>query len=205
MPYDDPTAAFWDWFATNSHQIRDAYRRDDHSWLYTQISPRINRIGNRLNWEIGPYHDPDETFVLSPTIRENLPLTRAAIAIAPQLDSWHFLHAKPPKHLVSLTFAVRDCTINADDWRYRLIAYNQGEFVDIEIFVNAGSEIPAAHEDLFCELVVEALIGEECRLDRVGCLMPNVVDDNTTIEKSTRIQHLKDHLAQVLGTAKNKA
>ena len=205
MPHDDHAVAFWDWFAPNANQIHDAYRRDDGGWLDTQISPRINSIGNKLNWEIGPYHDPDDTFVLSPTIRENLPLTRAAIAIAPQLDGWHFMHAKPPKDLLSLKFSACDCTISADDWRYRLIAYNQGEFVDVEIFVNAASEFPAAHEDLFCELVVEALIGEECRLDRVGHLMPNIVDDNTVVENSTAIRYLNDHLTQVLTRTQNEA
>ena len=205
MPHNDHAIAFWDWFASNVHAIREAYRGNDQGWLNTHISPRIQRIGSQLNWEIGPYHAPDDTFVLSPTIRENLPLTRATIAIAPTLDGWHFLHAKPPKVLTSLTFSARDCTINADDWRYRLIAYNQGEFVDIEIFVNAASQFPAAHEDLFCELVVEALIGEECRLDRVGYLMPNIVEDNTAIESSTAIRHLNDHLAQVLTPPQDEA
>jgi hypothetical protein len=32
---------------------------------------------------------------------------------------------------LSLTFSARDSSVNADDWRYRLIAYNKGEFVDI--------------------------------------------------------------------------
>ena len=205
MPDNDHAAEFWNWFASNAHQVHDAYHRDDHGWLDVNISHRINRIGDRLNWEIGPYHHPDETFVLSPTIRENLPVTRAAIVIAPQLVGWQFLPAKPPKELLSLIFSARDCTINADDWRYRLTAYNKGEFVDIEIFINEASRFPTAHEDLFCKLVVEALIGEEHRLDRVGYLMPNVVEDNTTIHKSTAIQHLKDHLGQVLSPTHNEA
>jgi len=51
---------------------------------------------------------------------------------------------------------------------------------------------------MFCELVIEELLGEEFRLDRVGCLTPNIVHDNTTIENSTGIQQLSDHLSQVL-------
>lgn len=201
MPDDDHVVAFWNWFASNAHLIHDAYGRDDHVWLDTNISPKIKIIADRLNWEIGPYHDPDDTFVLSPTVRENLPITRDAVAIAPQIDGWHFLPAKPPKELLSLTFSAGDSSVNADDWRYRLIAYNKGEFVDIEIFINASSGFPAAQKDLFCELVVEALVGEELRLDRVGDLILKIVDDNTAVEKSTAIQHLADHLQQVLAPA----
>ena len=196
---------FWNWFASNAARIHDAYNCDDDGWLDTSISPKIDRIADHLNWELGPYNDPDDTFVLSPTIRENLPVTRAAIVFAPKIAGWHFLPAKPPKELLTLTFSAHECTINADDWRYRLTVYNNGEFVDIEIFVNVSSGFPAAHEGLFCELVIEAMLGEEYRLDRVGDLIPKIVDDNTTIENSTGIQHLKDHLAQVLTLAQNEA
>jgi hypothetical protein len=51
---------------------------------------------------------------------------------------------------------------------------------------------------MFCELVVEALLGEELRLERVGCLKPAVVDDVTAIEKVTQMKYLKRHLEQVL-------
>ncbi|MEL7500747.1 MAG: hypothetical protein AAFN77_24350 [Planctomycetota bacterium] len=206
MPYKEQhVVEFWNWFASNASRIHDAYRRDEDGWLDTNISPRIDRIADHLNWELGPYNDPDDTFVLSPTIRDNLPVTRAAIAIAPQIAGWHFLPAKPAKELLSLTFCAHECKINADDWRYRLTAYNNGEFVEIEIFVNASSGFPSGLDDLFCELVIESLLGEEYRLDRVGYLILNIVNDNTTIEKSTSIKHLKDHLAQVLRPAQNEA
>lgn len=191
-------AAFWDWFATYSDRIRDAYRREDRQWLDLELSPRVQHIDSRLQWEIGPYHPVDDAFVLSPSVRENLPLTRAAMAIAPKLEGWRFLYAKPPKQLLSLAFTVDDCTIHADDWRYRLIAYNDGEFVDIELFIPAHSHPPIAHLNVFCEWVVESLIGEECRLDRVGELMPQIVEDNRCVEQSTPIQHLQNHLKQAL-------
>ena len=203
MPNNEHVVNFWHWFATNSRQIHDAYRRDDHEWLDVNISPRIELIGEQLNWELGPYNEPDNTFVLSPTIRENLTLTRAAIMIAPKLDGWHFAFAKPLKKLLSLEFSAQNCTINADDWRYQLTAYNNGEFADIDLFINSSNSPPTVHLNIFCELVIEALLGEECRLDRIGYLTPNVVDDNTTIENSTAIQHLNDHLSQLLTPTQN--
>lgn len=195
---DSRVVEFWNWFVSNAHRIHEAYHHNEASWLAKTISPRVDRIADGLNWEIGPYHAPDDTFVLSPTVRENLSITRAAIAIAPRLDGWQFLPAKPAKQLSSLAFSAFGINVNADDWRYRLTAYSNGEFVDIEIFVNASSGLPEAHEDLFCELVVESLVGEQRRLDRIGYLKPTIVTDNTKIEKSIPIQYLADHLDQVL-------
>lgn len=126
-----------------------------------------------------------------------------AIEPHPKLDGWQFEFAKPPKILLSLEFSARKCTINADDWRYQLTAYNNGEFVDVDLFINSSKSPPTAEQDIFCELVIEALLGEECRLDRVGDLTPHIVDDNTTIENSTAIQHLNDHLSQVLTPTQN--
>ncbi|MEL7267107.1 MAG: hypothetical protein AAFN70_15240 [Planctomycetota bacterium] len=125
--------------------------------------------------------------------------------MAPVISGWHFLPAKPPKELLSLTFSAHGCTVNADDWRYRLTAYSHGEFVDIDVFVNAASGFPAAEKDLFCELVIESLLGEECRLDRVGNLIPQIVDDNATMEKLSSIKVLGNHLSQVLMPAENGA
>lgn len=198
MPANHQFTEFWNWFASAADRIRSAYHGNDQKWLDTNITPRVRQIADQLNWEIGPYHAPDDTFVLSPTTRENLALTRAAIEIAPQLTGWRFLHAKPAKQLSSLTFMVGGATVNADAWRYRLTAYNGGEFVDIEIFANASCGLGGGHENLFAELVVEALVGEERRLDRVGYLELSTVGDNATIDRSSPIRHLNDHLSQVL-------
>lgn len=198
MSDDLPVVQFWTWFERHADEIRAAYDRGDNDWLDHRISPLIARIHRSLNWEIGPYNHPDYTFVLSPTIRENLSMTRRAVKFAPELPEWRFFPAKPPKELNSLVFETDNSRICADDWRYRLTAYNSGEFVDIELMINAESRFPSTQQAVFTELVVEALIGEECRLDRVGYLTPTIVANNALEEKSTPIRYLKDHLAQVL-------
>jgi hypothetical protein len=60
-------------------------------------------------------------------------------------------------------------------------------------------------DTLFTELVVESLIGEECRLDRIGYISPTLVTNNTLEERSTPIRHLKDHLAKVLAPENEEA
>jgi hypothetical protein len=198
-------AEFWAWFKDHAEDIRAAYNCGDSSWLDKRISPRLARIQERLHWEIGPYHHPDDTFALSPTIRENLPLTRMAVAQAPELLRWQFVPAKPPKVLKSLVFMVDDLRLCADDWRYRLTAYNSGQFVDIELLINNDGGFPSQFDTLFTELVVESLIGEECRLVRIGYITPTLVTNNTLEERSTPIFHLKDHLAKVLAPEKEEA
>lgn len=196
MASSDQIRDFWLWFEANIDCIAWAYDQSDIDWLRDNLSPQVRRLGDRLNWEIGPYRDPARTFVLSPTVRENLPLTRSVVAAAPAIRDWRFLHAKPAKVLNTLEFSAHGCSINADNWRYQLTAYNAGEFVDIDLYLDA----PISNETMFAELVVEALTGEERRLDQVGCITCRIVDPDDLPANLTQIKHLNDHLDQVLAT-----
>jgi hypothetical protein len=194
----DPVAGFWKWFEDHAGEIESAYSRGDIDWLDLEISPRVDEMANGLNWEIGPYFDPENTFVLSPGVRGNLPFTRSAVELAPAMPGWHFVHAKPAKVLNSLVFEACESSVVADDWRYRLTSYRSGEFVDIDLLIDDGCELPSGQEQLFGDLVVESLIGEECRLDRVGVIAVTRVHNVMSEERSTAIRHLPDHLSKVL-------
>ena len=194
----DPIGEFWVWFAANSEQVRKAYNHGDYPWIDEAVNPLLEKIAPDMAWEMGPYCLPNDAFVLSPTTRENLAITKRAVALAPVIAGWRFLPAKPAKELLSLEFVIEDRSVNADNWRYKLTSYNKGEFVDIEILFDLADAPCSEDEDMFCELVVEALIGEELRLDRVGYLNPRTVDDVSAIEKATPMTHLKKHLEVVL-------
>jgi hypothetical protein len=198
MTKKDPATELWKFFSGNAAEIAAAYDYGKYDWLDKKLSPLVKAIAEDMSWEFGPYHHPDQTFVLSPTIRENLPLSRAAVADAPSIPGWFFEPAKPAKDLLSLFFEAKGSSVCADEWRYRLTSYNSGEFVDIEIFYDSSTSPPAAHEDMFSELVVEAILGEELRLDRVGYLKPTLVPDVGTLESASAIRYLKEHLGKVL-------
>jgi hypothetical protein len=200
MTRNDPALELWEYFSSHVMEIAAAYTSEDYEWLDRKLSPLIKAIAEDMNWEMGPYNYPDQTFVLSPTIRENLSLSRAAVALAPNIKGWVFVPAKPAKELLSLSFEAHGFQVNADDWRYRMTSYNDGEFVDIELFFESSSAPPAPHENMFCELVVEALLGEELRLDRVGDLKPTPVQDVKAVEKASAIRHLKEHIGDVLAS-----
>ena len=197
MKTQSAVSRFWQWFSENHHNVSNAYSTADYDWLSTNVSRRIRLLSDSLNWEIGPYHVPDKTFVLSPTIRENLPLTRAAVEMAPELVGWRFLHAKPRKQLTRLVFQSRGCTVDAEGWQYKLVSYNKGEFVDLLLYIDAEG-FPSAHDQLFAELVVESLVGEELRLDRIGFVQANIVENTREIENTTPIRFLHKHLLTVL-------
>ena len=194
----DPALELWRYFSGHVIEIAVAYSAKDYAWLDSKLSPLVKIIAEDMHWEIGPYHHPDLTFVLSPTIRENLAASRDAIAIAPRIPGWVFVPAKPAKDLLSLSFEARGITVNADEWQYRMISYNDGEFVDVELFFEPSTSPPSYCEIMFCELVVEALLGEELRLERVGDLIPTLVQDVKVVENASEIRYLREHLAEVL-------
>jgi hypothetical protein len=54
------------------------------------LTEQIKRIHALLNWEIGPYYHPESTLVISPSVRENIPLAQRIVVAAPDLSGWHF-------------------------------------------------------------------------------------------------------------------
>jgi hypothetical protein len=198
MSKNDPALELWKFFSSNAAEIAAAYDAGNYDWLDAKLSPLVKAIAEDMDWELGPYHHPDNTFVLSPSVRDNLPASRAAIAKAPNIPGWFFEPAKPAKELLSLFFEAEGYAVCADEWRYRLTSYNSGEFVDIEIFYDSSTSPPATHEQMFCELVVEAILGEELRLDRVGELTSMLVSHVGVIENASEVRYLKKHLDKVL-------
>ena len=194
----DRVDKFWQWFAAHEQDVRTAYDSHNIDWLNAELSAKVKAIAPGTNWEIGPYALPDHALVLSPGSREQLAAVKAAIARAPRIRGWHFIACKPPKDVSSLTFELGNVSTNADSWVYRMSVYNGGEFADLEIFYEPTAAPPRGKEGTLCELVVEALVGEELRLDRIGYITPMLVPDVRAIENTTAIQHLRPHLMDVL-------
>jgi hypothetical protein len=193
-----PLEEFWDWFVLNAEEVRRAYQEGDSEWLNDQLSRWLQSYAEGLHWEIGPYHHDADTLVISPGTRANLPITRRLVAAAPQIPGWRFEHAKPKKKVSKLAIRLDNARYPAEDWTYRLTAYNEGEFVDIEVFISTGAPFDDSRGRLLCELVVETLLGEELRLERVGMITHQRVADPAGIPRVTSIRHLYDHLKSAL-------
>jgi hypothetical protein len=189
---------FWRWFVAHDKNVREAYESRNTYWLEAELSARVERIAQGTSWEIGPHSLPDKAFVLSPGTRKELAAVKTAVARAPRVSGWHFIACKPPKDLLSLTFELANVSTNADSWVYRMTSYNGGEFADLEIFFEPSAAPSLGKERTLCELVVEAILGEELRLDRIGAITPVSVPDVRAIENTTAMKHLRPHLIAVL-------
>jgi hypothetical protein len=187
---------FWKWFEDHHPDIAEAYDMGAEDRLEELFEGRLPNTSVALNWELGPYHHPDYTLVLSPTVRENLPLTKRMVAEAPAIQGWKFYHAKPPKRLASLTFSSGVSTVVADDWRYIMALYPDG-FMELDILIPAATKSRPAQDYLFCELLVEALLGEERRLLHIGRVTP-IRQETTDIPRGIPIRSLPHHVDEEL-------
>jgi hypothetical protein len=142
-------AEFWKWFEDHHLDIAEAYDIRAYDRLEELFEGRLPNPSVALNRVLGPYHHPDYTLVLSPTVGQNLPLTKRMVAEAPVIQGWRFLHAKPPKKLTSLTFSSGASTVVADDWRYIMALYPDG-FMELDILIPAPTQSRPAQDLVFC-------------------------------------------------------
>jgi hypothetical protein len=201
MDTADAAEMFWAWFIQNEATIRAAYKDQDTQRLEDLIKEPLQNYLPGVGWEIGPYALPDHALVISPGVRERIPTVRNFVAHAPRIAGWKIFASKPPKDLTSLVFIVNHNEVCADTWRYRLTSWNGGEFVDIEIFFEERHAPPPGQELQSCELVLEALVGEEQSLDRIGRVQHHVVSSIEHVEEATSVWHLREQLQTVLRSA----
>jgi len=190
--------AFWNWFADWHTDIATAYTNGDSFWLSANLTAQVKRIHPRLNWEMGPYHDPDHTLVISPSDRDHIALARLIVDAAPTLPGWHFLPAKPPKLLKSLTIELPGVRVVADEWRYRLTAYNKMEFFDIEVFTPLLETIVDRELESATRRLIESLVGELIYLERFADVKLIRSLDVASMESLTSFAALARHIAHLL-------
>ncbi len=192
---------FWNWFAENHPKVEAAYAANDTELLDSQLTCRIKNIQSDLTWEIGPYYDPDHTLIVSPAIRENIPLADRVVAAAPNISGWHFLAAKPPKHLTGLVMdlaGVQHAQVCAEQWFYRLTSYNKGEVFDIEVFTDAPASVKDRHLKVLTHRLIESLVGERIYLERLEAVTIYRPTDRRSREKTTEFPLLYKHMCELL-------
>ena len=198
----NPVDAFWKWFKTFHREVEAAYSAENTTWLDSEFTKRVRAIEPKLNWEIGPYFDPEFALVISPSIRENIELAKEVIRAAPQIAGWHFLPAKPPKRMTRLIMALPfrpDVEICGEEWSYRLTSYNNGEFFDIEIFTDALGSMLQEDLTVLTHCLIEALIGEFVYLERIGAVTVYRPTNSRSLGNTTSLHYLNEHLTRLIG------
>lgn len=186
---------FWDWFV----QDRTRFERHEISDQSVElIDQKINTLGN-FAWEIGPGQLKSFSLTISPggdcTL---LPVTKKIISYAPSLNNWEFHYAKPIKeweHYFNVTISGKKIGVDISNWEYILFKSAKGTY-DIQITL---TDLPPAilaekNEVLYgiIEMVLDSIIGEEKRLERI-----NEIEfvKGRQIEKGTSsILNLRQHL-----------
>lgn len=199
---EEPVAAFWKWFKAFRREVENAYSAGDTIWLDSEFTKRLRAIEPNLNWEIGPYFDPEFALVISPSIRENIELAKGVIRAAPQIPGWHFLAAKPPKRMTRLVMTLPfrpDVEICGDEWAYRLTSYNNGEFFDVEVFSDVPSSMQQDDLSVLTHCLIEALVGEFVYLEKIGAVTVYRPTDSRSLENTTPLRFLNEHLTGLIG------
>lgn len=195
-------AEFWDWFADWQTDIATAYANSDSLWLDLNLTAWIKRIQPQLNWEMGPYHLPRNTLVISPSTRDNIALAQRVVKAAPTLPNWHFLPAKPAKelkHLVMELSGIASAKIRGDDWVYQLTAFNKMDFFDIEIFTDYSGSLSDLHLELLARRLIESLVGEITYLEKIAAVKVRRADEPRPAKMLTPLPRLGRHLLHLLG------
>jgi hypothetical protein len=194
-------ATFWKWFRDWHGDIVAAYESGDSFWLDANLTERVKQLEPRLNWEMGPYHHPGNTLVISPSVRDNIGLAQRVVAAAPELSGWHFLPAKPPKELKRLAMelsGIAGADVCGDDWVYRLMSYNKMEFFDIEVFTDYVGSASEKHLELLTRRLIECLVGEMIYLEKFAAVKVIRGTEGRPAQKLTAFPALGRHIAHLL-------
>ncbi|HEX2846093.1 MAG TPA: hypothetical protein VHN59_06065 [Chitinophagaceae bacterium] len=186
---------FWDWFVQNRTLFAGTEITDQSIEL---IDQRINILGE-FAWEIGPGQLKTTSLTISPGgDRDLLPTTKEIISYAPTLPDWEFHYAKPVKEWENyFNVMVNDqkIGINISKWEYTLSRYDTNIY-DIRIkLVDVPVTILAEKDQALygiVEMVLESIIGEEKRLERINEI--EIVKEDVFKKQASSILHLKQHI-----------
>jgi hypothetical protein len=195
----DTARDFWSWFAAHAERLE---RLDCDPLIQAQLDQRVAGLGG-FGWEVGPAPGDSggRAFVLSPCgSPELLEQSSAIVALAPALEGWQFLAAKPPKNRESCFEVIDDDDlahlIDASEWRYALSRYPDGQF---EIVIQAPdiTGLPEEAWTAAVAMVLDAELGERERMQWIAVY--DVVDE---LEPDLRLESnpidvLGDHLRKL--------
>jgi hypothetical protein len=186
---------FWSWFVQN-RQLFEQDRISDQS--VELIDQEISSLGD-FAWEIGPGRQKSLSLTISPGGDPILlSTTKKIISYAPILDNWEFNYAKPTKEWDNYFDVIvngKEVGVDISQWEYVLFRSNENSY-DIEIkLVNIPEAVMSEEDEVLygiVEMVLESIIGEEKRLERIDHL--EILKDDAIEKNASSILNLNKHL-----------
>jgi hypothetical protein len=194
---------FWHWFGERSETIRNLMVLGDSIAIAKILDSRVAELAVGCSWEVGPVDHSSVFFAISPNGDvDKLSVTKDIIRRAPIIPGWNFYPAKPPKKW-DLRFVVslengRPISIDANGFRYSLIAFAKNRFFDVKLHAPRLPEMDLEARNRVGRIVVEGILGEEFTLqnvDRVELIENSVITMN---HKSGSISKLKEHIESLV-------
>jgi hypothetical protein len=192
---------FWQWFASNCNRLE--HDLGDQEILHELDRRVLLFTDGSLSWEVGPGRRKPYGLVISPSGQKSmLQVTRSIVSAAPEIESWEFYYAKPPKDW-SQRFSFRGVTgkdvfIDATHWEYVLMKFTDGTF---DIVVRTVGCEGANQEDRLTAIgiLLDGILGELTRLEKI-CSVEAVEDFDADLRgKASSVKVLRDHI-ESLGT-----
>ena len=148
---------FWVWFASHAVQLRSAKTRHK---LHDTLGQKLGLFGF-FDWEIGPCEDSKGkhylTIQLSDYHEHGVRLMDLFFSLAPELNDWKLLTARPPKQWSrQLLWGKTRELISATGWLFSLYRYEDGKF---DIVLNTPLNVRFDEEEKR-NLVVTVLASE---------------------------------------------
>lgn len=151
--------AFWEWFSSAEARLRSQHP-GSADWV--DLDARLRQLGVET-WEIGPAVASKARYALALSPRGDTAeyeRCKRIVALAPKLDDWEFLAAKPRK-LWRRKFLWSDSHVEIDASAWRFVVYRyQDAKVEIVLLGDPLSMLPHNEQPRVLEFVVESELGE---------------------------------------------
>jgi hypothetical protein len=185
--------SFWKWFVENKENIKEINSTD---YFINELDKRIKEIGN-FTWEMGPGINKPLSFTISPGGDPDLLIkTKEIVSLAPNINEWEFypsIQIKQWNNYFNAFIKGKKIGVEISNWEYVLYQFEDDTY-DIVIRPNPYN-VELEHDILsLSEMVVDSLIGEEARIEKIVNL--DIVEDfdDEVKEKATKIINLRNHL-----------
>lgn len=187
---------FWEWFLNHKKEIEEINL--NHLFI-KDLEAKIKILGDFI-WEIGPGLKKPFAFTISPGGDPALLVeTKEIISYAPALEEWEFYYSKQIKewdNYFDIFINGEKRRIDISKWEYVLFEYEDNT---LDIIIKPVPYSDTYNKDIYgiCEMVLDSIIGEEMRIEKIQDLEVVREFDSNIEENGTSIINLQKHLKKI--------
>lgn len=196
-PTDAGIQGFWTWFAATAPVLAADFGNEP---LLEELDARVSAFG--IIWDLQGAPDNTYLLILSPFGDEDLlPLTKRMVAIAPTIEKWKFLHARPRLEAFDTVVIADESgderTIDTKPWRYALYKFPDGTF---DLILEQPNLADASEDDRYTAafLTLDNVIGEEARIERIRSVEVVTALPAEAAATACPLTELPKHIASLL-------